>query len=128
MTMRLESLRDGRNTLVLIHGRDRAAAAALVSRFKSLASGDVREVALHEIPGVSAIGGCQVLATNQPGRPGIRRIADPASYRWTQDLEGWLQVAELAWPVTQSFESEGTHFQFLEQQGAEVILSTERSW
>jgi len=128
MTMQLEVLQNGRNTVVLIHGRDGAVAAALVSRFKSLASGEETEVALHEVPGVRALGGCQVVATNQPGRPGIRQVSELASFRWTQDREGWLQIAELSLPVTASFETEGTHFQFLEQQGAEVILSTERSW
>jgi hypothetical protein len=128
MTMRLEVVQDGRNTVVLIHGRDSAVASALLSRFQSLASGDVSEVALHEVPGVSSLGSCQVVATNQPGRAGIRRVAEPASYRWTQDHEGWLQVAELALPVTKSFQSAGAHFQFLEQQGAEVVFSTERSW
>src|SRR5690242_6379111 len=103
MTMRLEVIQDGRNTVVLIHGRDGAVAAAMLSRFNALASGNESEVALHEIPGLSAAEGCQVVATNQPGRAGIRRVAEPATYRWTQDPEGWLQVAELALPVTRSF-------------------------
>ena len=124
--LKLESLRDSGKSVVLIHGRDGRTVAALVSSFRSLAAERVAEVPLHEVPGVSSIGGCQVVATNRPGRPGIWAESVPGVFRWSQNSEGWLQAAELAEPVGAGDEA---RFQFLEQQGsATLILSTERSW
>jgi hypothetical protein len=127
--MWLESLRDSGGIVVLIHGRDEATFAALVSSFKSLASEKGGEIAIHKVPGVSSIGECQVVATNQRERPGIWVESAPGAFRWSQDSEGWLQVAELAEPVGRAAATSGVHFQFLERLGsATLILSTERSW
>ena len=115
--------------MVLIHGRDAAAFDAVMSSFRSLAGEVVRDVRLHELPGVIASDGCQVVATNRPGRPGIWAQSPVGSYKWSQDTEGWLQVAELAVPVRQSIGESGAHFQHLEGSGeATVIISTEPAW
>jgi hypothetical protein len=127
--MRLECLQDAGVVVVLIHGRDAATFGSLVSSFKSLATDDSKEIAIHDVPGVNSIGGCQVIATNRPGRPGIWIDTAPGSYRWLQDPEGWLQVAELAEPVGAAAVAPGVWSQELEWLGnATVILSTERSW
>jgi hypothetical protein len=127
--MTLESCQEPTGMVVLIHGRDEATIAALVSTFRSLASEEVKEVPIHQMPGVSPIGGCQVVATNEPGRRGVWNGSVRGAYRWSQDLEGWLQVAELAEPIGESTATPGARFQFLEQKGsAEIVLSTERAW
>jgi hypothetical protein len=127
--LRLESLRDSGKTVVLLHGRDKETVEALVSSLRSLAADLVAEVPIHEMPGVNSIGGCQVVATNRSGRPGIWAESVPGVYRWSQDSEGWLQAAELAEPVGRAAAESGARFQFLEAQGsATLILSTERSW
>ena len=127
--MALEYLREATGTVVLIHGRDETTIAALVATFRLLASGERREILIHEVPGVGAVGGCQVMATNEPGRAGAWAGAVPGAYRWSQDLEGWLQIAELAEPIGNATATLGARFQFLEQKGdAEILLSTERAW
>ena len=127
--MTLESHRESTGVVVLIHGRDEATITALASTFRLLASEEVREIPIHEVPGVVAVGGCQVLATNRPGRPGVWTGAAPGAYRWCRDLEGWLQVAEMAEPIGDSTATPRAPFQFLEQKGdADIVLSTERAW
>ena len=127
--MQLECLQDSGEFVVLIHGRDAATFGALVSSFKSLATEESKEIAIHDVRWVNAIGGCQVIATNRPGRPGIWFDSAPGSYRWLQDPEGWLQVAELAEPVGAAAVTPGVCSQYLEWLGnATLILSTERSW
>ena len=127
--LQLESLRDSGKTVVLIHGRDPETVEALVSSLRSLAADAVADVPIHEMPGISSIDGCRVVATNRPGRPGIWADSVPGVFRWSQDSEGWLQAAELAEPVGRAATDSGVRSQFLEAQGsATLILSTERSW
>jgi len=127
--MTLESLHEPTGVVVLIYGRDEAAITALVSTFRLLAAEEAREIAIHEVPGVEAVGGCQIVATNRPRRRGAWAGEAPGAYSWSQDVEGWLQVAELADPIRRSTATSGAHFQFLEQKGdAEIVLSTERAW
>ena len=125
----LEALPDGNGTVLLIYGRDKAGLSALVSTFRSLASGQLTEAAVHEVPGVIGMGGCQLVATTRPDRNGIWKISAPASYAWAKNSEGWRQASELAQPVADAIGVSGAHFQYLEDDDAvSVILSTERAW
>jgi hypothetical protein len=127
--IRLELLRAGNVPVVLIHGRDSSALSNLVESFKALSRRDAADVEIHRVEGVVPDESCRVVATNRTSRVGIWAESAPGTFRWSQDSEGWIQVADLAEPVAKAVSVPGARFQYLENQGdATVIVSTERAW
>jgi hypothetical protein len=128
--MRIEFLPDGSHDCpaILLHGCPSAGAEALINTFRSLAEGQQTELALHQLPNLTTVGDIQVFATNANGTAGVQQLS-ALVFRWRQDREGWLEVAELAEPVAHGDPREGTRFQYLERNGkVNVIISTHRAW
>jgi hypothetical protein len=128
--MRIEFFSEGNPDCpaILFYGCPSAGAVALINTFRLLAGSHETEIALHQVTDVTPIGEIQVLATNAKGRAGVQQLS-ASMFRWRQDREGWLEVADLAEPVAQSTPSEGTRFQYLERNGrVNVIFSSDRAW
>ena len=120
--------------VILIWGRERAAVAALLAAFHSLADVPGAEIALHaEVPGVQAEG-CEVYAMNRRAtwlRPlGVYALRAKGTFTWRRDREGWLEVADKVESFLQGISAGQTNiYQDLSSsRNATVILSAERAW
>ena len=127
--MNLEYLRDSADGPVLLfHGEDPAGAATLLRAFEALASGDLTRVALHELPGIDAVGRCRVTAVAGSRSPGAHIAADE-SIRWTLEDLRWEEVALLMEPFTARAKKPGVQYQYLSDEGpTTVIVSTQKTW
>jgi len=123
----------GLGTVILIHGRELEAYAALLRTFRSLALAENNEAGLHDVPGVRA-SGCRVSAVNQRGtwlRPeGIYALEPKGTFRWHRDGEGWLEVADKVESLLRAITAgKSVVFQVLqESRDVTVIMSDTRGW
>lgn len=120
--------------IVLIWGRKPEEVAALLTAFRSLAEGQVGELALHvEVPGMQAVG-CQVFAVNQQTTwlhpEGVYALKAKGTFSWRRDREGWLEVADKVEAFLAGLSAGQTNiYQDLSvSKDATVILSAERAW
>jgi hypothetical protein len=90
-----------------------------------LAGGKQQSVALHEVPGVIPIGGCQLRLDRGEKDRGAHEVA-PLKFDWMMTNDGWRNVAGLIRPF-----SRGTAggWQWLSSIGKiAVLLSRDGSW
>jgi hypothetical protein len=118
-----QSAVNGKPALVL-HGRDRETLARLIESCSGLES-ETGSVAIHRLPGVISVDGCQLVAVRRERDAGVR--LDDNRYIWALDSEGWRQVQGLLEPFLARDSSEA--FQFLENRGdATILYSTDGKW
>ena len=101
--MRLEYLPQGSQDcpLIRIYGGDLSTVAHLLKAFSRLACGETRECAIHDLPGIESVSGCQVFARVGKKDKGIILLKGPSTFDWVLKRETWLQVEGLAEPFTQ---------------------------
>jgi hypothetical protein len=103
-------------------------ATVLRAAFERLAQSEGLRIPLHELEFVEPLHGCTVVAISARRDIGVRPAPRPPSFEWILSLGSWHNAEALAGPFC-GRPAEGTRFQFLNPgRGAEVILSTTRSW
>lgn len=124
--MKIEFLKDGSDDcpLIRIFGNEPSSAARLAIAFRQLASGETKEIAIHEMPGFNSIGGCLLIAKIDHKNIGIQAIDDNA-FECLLTPEGWERLAELVDPFTEKLE--GVQYQWLDDTSeiSLVISSSE---
>ena len=123
--IRLELKNNATGTVVLLHGRDPKTCSRLVESLLNLAA-HPGSVAVQGISGVVSSDGSELVAVHEPDHlRGVR--SQGTRFRWSQDAEGWRQVADLLTPFTENQEDD--RFQFLDEKGdATIICSTDGQW
>lgn len=120
--MKLEKLEDEQSgqLLLLFSDGDAAQAEALKSAFLNM--GD-EPIAVHLLGMIEAPDDCELFATRSTRNRGVRQTS-PRRFTWEMTADGWIQVAELLDP----FIASSTGFQWLTNQGVEVIYSPTGRW
>jgi hypothetical protein len=128
--MDLEFFADGSwdgGLLVLIWGGGRAEVTQLRTALRALAGKPGLRVALHELPFMKPIQGCDVLAISSHDEIGVVQKGTAPTFEWIMKPGGWDNAEGLLQPFTEPGGRGG--FQFLNRgAGPEVIYSTGRSW
>ncbi|HEY3449904.1 MAG TPA: hypothetical protein VGK67_26360 [Myxococcales bacterium] len=93
---------------------------------EALADAELREIALHTLPGIESVGGVKLTASTAKTDLGVRAVGE-LHFDWEMDAEGWLGVIDLLEPFTHPCGS--PRFQYLHRtRGISVIISTGESW
>ncbi len=123
-----DDLPEGR-AIVLLYGGSCDEVSRLRLALRPLAEGVSPRLALHELPFVHAVGGCELTALVTPTDEGARQHPSGA-FELALDPEGWLQAEELLAPFERApARPDVTHFQHLNPKpGLEVLYSTHRGW
>ena len=127
--MRLEYLRDGSSDCPLIRLYDFDARAVIVLRdlVVELAEGSRRELAVHDLPDVDALGGCQLVLEVGTRNRGVIPERSPTSFRCVLTDASWENVAGLMGPFCEPGASGG--FQWLSDEGkVSLLLSGDGHW
>ena len=117
--MRLEYLAEGSPDCPLIRLSDFSPAevAALASAVTALASGQAERVAVHELPGVSSVGDCELLLCRRAWDQAVLRVG-PSSFECGLTPGAWEDVAGLVEP----FQSGAVGHQWLTGAPGEASL------
>jgi hypothetical protein len=123
--IQLERRRGTTKEIVLpLHGRDDAAFRHLLEVCVGLAE-EPGSVAIHDLPGVRSVNGCQLIAVRSESYEGVRLNGN--RYIWTLDSEGWRHAYYLLEPFAGDIWD--GRCQFLEGRGdAMIIYSTDGQW
>jgi hypothetical protein len=115
--------------IVLLYGGSCEEVSQLRLALRTLAEGVSPRLALHELPFVRAVNGCQLTALVTPTDEGARQRPSGA-FELALDPEGWFQAEELLEPFERAHERPDVpHFQFLNPKpGLEILYSTHRAW
>ncbi len=129
MNLELFDARPEGRAIVLLYGGSCDEVSRLRLALRTLAEGVSPRLALHELPFVRAVNGCQLTALVTPTDVGARQHPSGA-FELALDPEGWLQAEELLEPFERAHERPHvTHFQHLNPKpGLEVLYSTHRAW
>jgi hypothetical protein len=125
--VRLEYLPDGSPDcpLVRLYDFTPAEAAALGAAISDLAAGRTARVAVHELPGVVAVGGCQLVLRARSWEQAVIGVG-PAAFECGFTAATWDNVAGLVEPF-----AAGSHgYQWLAGVPGEVslLLSVSGQW
>ncbi|MBI5687597.1 MAG: hypothetical protein HZC54_21205 [Verrucomicrobia bacterium] len=113
--------------LVLLHGRDPAAAARLREKVVALAAEQVQRVAVHEIPGFESVGGCQLFASTGRSDLGTQPLCAGRVFECQLRPVTWHDVEGLLEPFTEQAFCDG--FQWLDSHGEiQLLISGHRGW
>ncbi|MDY3554402.1 hypothetical protein R5W24_003524 [Gemmata sp. JC717] len=125
--MRLEYLPDGSPDCPLIRLFDfvPAEAAALGSAVAALAAGQLERVAVHELPGVAPVGGCELVLRRRGRDRAVVRVG-PAAFECGLTADTWDNVAGLIEP----FAADAGGHQWLAEAPGQVslLLSASGLW
>jgi hypothetical protein len=125
--MKLEFLPDGSDACPLVRVYDFAPAevARLFAALSALATGSQRHVAVHDLPGVAAVSGCQLILRSGTRDRGLVQLAGPARFECVLTPESWDNVAGLTSP----FVARAGGYQWLSTIGdANWLLSGDGQW
>lgn len=129
MTMRLEYLPDGSPDcpLIRLYDLDPRAVIVLRGRVVELAGGSRRELAVHDLPDVEAVGGCQLVFEVGGRSIGVIPGPSPNSFRCILTDASWENVAELIEPFCEP--GQRAAFQWLSDEGnVSLLLSSDGHW
>ena len=90
-----------------------------------LARGKETVVRLHELPNVTAIGGCELTLHQRKSDRGVSAVSS-SKFEWALSRAGWLQVADLIRPFSRGTAS---GFQWLfGTSKVNILLSCDGKW
>jgi hypothetical protein len=114
--------------LILIYGEDPIGALNLRLAVERLAVGLVDEVAIHEIPGYSSSGGCQLFAKTGPSDAGVYQ-AEELIFECILRKDTWLNIVGLLEPFADNHVRDVHLHQYLNETGKiSLLISTDRAW
>jgi hypothetical protein len=127
--MKIEFLESGSDDcpLIRIYGDEPAVCQQMRIGFEQLASGDVDEVFLTDLPGVQPLGGCRLIAQAGSRDKGVVRSAGNV-FHWVLTPASWDNVAFLIEPFCSS---QAGGYQWLDQVPASemrVLVSRDGLW
>lgn len=102
--MKLEYLPEGSQDcpLIRIYGADLGAVAHLLKAFKALGLSQGAECAIHELPGMESVDGCELFARVGKEDKGAMRLEGHNIFDWVLSAETWLQVEGLTEPFAKA--------------------------
>jgi hypothetical protein len=122
--MKIEYLETGSSDcpLIRIFGDDSVGANNLYEALMQLARNEVKEVRIHDLPGISPVEGCNLLARIGDVNTGINITSMANVFECILTNESWLQVAELIQPFCSSLD--GNRHQWLDETSDISLLVT----
>src|SRR5262245_35229185 len=130
--MNLEYIEDAAaeaQKVLLLWGPTESEIRTVRSEIVSLADRGVgSELQLEQLPGISGIAGCSLIARVGESDGGVERLQDDShSFACELTPTSWRRVADLLQPFQVT--TGGGRFQYLTETGSiEWIISTDRSW
>ena len=131
MFMRVEYFAEGSADcpLILLYGRDSKDAQILSEALQKLSEFDEGRLAIHELPGFSAVDGCELFASHFPTDVGVKMIQSPNRFECFLRPQSLENIVGLLEPFCRSENVSATSFQYLDASGdAKLLISTERAW
>lgn len=112
--------------LLRIAGDDLSAYSRLRDALEELSSGIREHVAIDQLPGISALHDCHLLAVAFKWNQGVIAVAPQNAFEWRLTQSTWDNVVGLLEP----FSAHSTHgFQWLESAGnVRVLVTTADTW
>ena len=127
--MFIEHFADGSDDcpLILLHGRDPAAAARLLERVRALAASRAERVSVHELEGFESVEGCELFLSLGMRDIGTQRLGVSESFECHLRPSTWNCVEGLLEPFTVRSFRDG--FQWLDSHGQiQLLISGHRGW
>jgi hypothetical protein len=116
-------------SLILLYGNSPDEAKILCEAFWRLASGQLADVAIHRLPGIESLSGCDLTAKVGKSNKGVFQGSKPSFFEWILTPSSWDNVEGLAKPFSEPKSETGARFQVLtDSLGGAVLISTERRW
>ncbi len=125
--MKLEYLPDGSPDcpLIRLFGFTSGEVAQLRAFVADLAQGRVESVAVHELPFVESIGGCQLVLRVWPRDQSVLRVGEPAMFECRLTRITWDNVEGLMEPFAHGTQG----YQWLAEHGdASLLISASGQW
>lgn len=100
--MRIEYLDEGAVDcpLIRIYSAEPQSFFQLVRLFRELYCGMVQHIAVHEIPGFEAVGGCTLTVAVGQRDEGVHRRDSGQDFEWVLTPSSWETVADLIEPFS----------------------------
>ena len=114
-------------SIVLLHGDDPGAVAALAEAVRSLAAGGVERVAVHQTPGFRSVRGTELSLCLGPTDTGVALVRPPGTFEWSAPAARWTELADFLHPFCSRISANS--FQYLEDgitSGIEFMISIKR--
>lgn len=127
--MKLEYLPLGSDDcpLLRIYDFDSAGACRLKTIFSKLAAGSSEPIALHKLPDVDRIDGCELTVCVVQKDEGVISAPKPPLFECRLTQETWKQVAELTEPFCEDAQPR-THQWLDETSKISLLLSPDGQW
>ena len=127
--MKVEYLSEGSPEcpLIRLYDFDSVTVARLNTLIMRLADGVSDTVAVHEVPDIEPVDGCQLFLQAGTRSQGVTKLSSENAFQCTQTRLDWNNVAELVKPFCESGQLKG--FQWLDDNGdISLLLSHDGHW